>query len=106
IVCSNVLEHVEDDVGALQQLHELLVPGGHLVLVVPMLQALHGQIDRAIGHYRRYGRAEIAEKLRKAGFTAEHTAPMNALGIPGWWLNSVLLRRSSVPGVQARLNDL
>jgi hypothetical protein len=31
---------------------------------------------------------------------------MNALGIPGWWLNSVVLRRSSVPGFQAWLNDL
>jgi hypothetical protein len=31
---------------------------------------------------------------------------MNALGIPGWWLNSVVLRRRTVPGVQARVNDL
>jgi hypothetical protein len=30
---------------------------------------------------------------------------MNAIGIPGWWLNSVALRRRSVPGFQARLND-
>jgi len=104
-VCSNVLEHVEDDLAALRQLHDLLAEGGRLVLVVPMLPALYGGIDRAIGHYRRYRRGELAEKLAKAGFSVEHEQPMNAIGIPGWWLNSVVLRRRSVPGFQARLND-
>jgi SAM-dependent methyltransferase len=105
IVCSNVLEHVEDDVAALQQLRDRLADGGRLLLVVPMLPALYGAIDRAIGHYRRYRRAELVDKLAKAGFSVEHTQPMNAIGIPGWWLNSVVLRRRSVPGLQARLND-
>ena len=27
------------------------------------------------------------------------------LGVPGWWLNAVVLRRSAVPGFQARVND-
>jgi glycosyltransferase involved in cell wall biosynthesis len=106
IVCANVLEHVEDDVAALAQLHQLLEPGGRLVLVVPMLRALYGEIDRAIDHHRRYERGEIEEKLVKAGFSVEHVSAINALGIPGWWLNSVVLRRRSVPGIQARINDL
>jgi glycosyltransferase involved in cell wall biosynthesis len=106
VVSANVLEHVEDDGAALRQIFALLEPGGCVVLVVPMLRALYGQIDRAIDHYRRYERAEIEEKLVKAGFVVETTAPMNALGIPGWWFNSVVLRRRSVPGIQARLNDL
>jgi SAM-dependent methyltransferase len=105
VVSGNVLEHVEDDEAGLRQIFALLEPGGRVVLVVPMLRALYGQIDRAIHHYRRYERAEIEEKLVKAGFAVETTAPMNALGVPGWWLNSVLLRRRSVPGIQARIND-
>jgi len=106
IVCANVLEHVEDDGAGLRQIHELLEPGGRVVLVVPMLRALYGEIDRAIHHFRRYERAELVEKLEKAGFAVETTQPMNALGIPGWWLNSVVLRRKTVPGFQAWLNDL
>ena len=35
----------------------------------------------------------------------EHVSALNAIGIPGWWLNSVLLRRRAVPGIQARIND-
>jgi len=106
VVCANVLEHVEDDMAGLRQIHDLLAPGGRVVLVVPMLRALYGQIDRAIDHHRRYERAELVERLEKAGFAVEETRPLNALGIPGWWLNSVVLRRRSVPGFQAWLNDL
>jgi glycosyltransferase involved in cell wall biosynthesis len=106
VVSANVLEHVEDDGAALRQIFDLLEPGGRVVLVVPMLRALYGSIDEAIHHFRRYERAELEEKLAKAGFEVETTAPMNALGIPGWWLNSVVLRRRTVPGIQARVNDL
>jgi len=29
----------------------------------------------------------------------------NLIGVPGWYLNARLLRRRSVPGLQARMND-
>ncbi len=105
IVCLNVLEHVEDDMSALRRLHALLEPGGRLVLVVPALEALHGAIDVAIGHFRRYGEPVIRARLAEAGFDAEHTRYFNSLGIPGWWFNSVVLRRRSVPSIQARINS-
>jgi glycosyltransferase involved in cell wall biosynthesis len=105
VVCSNVLEHVEDDDGALRAMRELLAPGGRVVLIIPALRQLYGSIDRAIGHYRRYTREEIAQKLRAAGLEVEHLSFFNMLGVPGWFLNARLLRRRTVPGVQARLND-
>ena len=30
----------------------------------------------------------------------------NLLGVAGWYLNARVLRRRTVPGLQARLNDL
>jgi glycosyltransferase involved in cell wall biosynthesis len=105
VVCSNVLEHVEDDLGALRQLRGLLGDEGRLLLVVPMLGALYGTIDLALEHKRRYERGELAEKLEKAGFRVERLTPLNALGVPGWWLNSRVLRRRAVPAFQARVND-
>jgi glycosyltransferase involved in cell wall biosynthesis len=106
IVCLNVLEHIEDDRQALRRLWETLVPGGRLVLLVPAHQRLYGAIDRAIHHYRRYERTGLLARLAEAGFATEHTAFFNRLGVLGWYANSVLLRRTRVPGVQLRLQNL
>jgi glycosyltransferase involved in cell wall biosynthesis len=105
IMCLNVLEHVEDDEAALGRFHELLPDAGRLILLVPMLPALYGAIDRALHHYRRYARAELLAKCRRAGFEIEHVSALNVLGIAGWYLNSRVLRRTAVPGIQAKLND-
>lgn len=106
VVCLNVLEHVEDDRRALRRLAETLVPGGRLILLVPAHRRLYGAIDRAIGHYRRYERAEIADRLRDAGCEVEHIGFFNSLGVLGWYVNSALLGRTRVPGLQLRLQNL
>ncbi len=106
VVCLNVLEHVEDDRRALRRLFEVLVPEGRLVLLVPAHRRLYGAIDRAIHHYRRYERAELVERVREAGFEVEHARFFNRLGVLGWYLNSVLLGRTRVPGLQLRLQNL
>jgi glycosyltransferase involved in cell wall biosynthesis len=105
VVCSNVLEHVADDGAALRAMRDLLVPGGRVVLIIPALPALYGAIDEAIGHHRRYTRAEVERKLADAGLAVEHVSYFNVLGVAGWFLNARVLRRRSVPGVQARMND-
>ncbi len=105
VVCSNVLEHIADDAKALAAMRDVLEPGGRVVLVVPALQSLYGTIDRAIHHYRRYSRDELRDKLERAGLAVEHVSYFNMLGVPGWFLNARLLKRQSVPGVQARIND-
>jgi glycosyltransferase involved in cell wall biosynthesis len=106
ILCLNVLEHIENDEAVLRHLCNFLPSGGRLILILPALKALYGEIDKAIHHYRRYEKAEIEEKLHAAGFHIEETHFYNMLGIPGWYLNSRLLKRTAVPGFQARLNDL
>jgi glycosyltransferase involved in cell wall biosynthesis len=106
ILCFNVLEHVEDDRGALRRLRDSLAPGGRLLLLVPAHERLFGAIDRAIDHYRRYERAGLIAKLEEAGFHVEHTQFFNRLGVVGWYLNSVFLRRTRVPGLQLHLQNL
>jgi glycosyltransferase involved in cell wall biosynthesis len=105
VVCANVLEHIADDAGALRAMRGALEPGGRIVLVVPALRPLYGSIDRAIGHFRRYTRADLLAKLDAAGLDVETVRYFNAVGVPGWFVNTRLLGRRSVPGVQARIND-
>ena len=105
VLCVNVLEHIEDDEASIEHFFSILPSGGRVVLIVPALSPLYGTIDRAIGHYRRYERDEIVCKLQRAGFQIEKTRFFNALGILGWYLNSRVLKRRSVPYFQARIND-
>ena len=105
ILYVDVLEHIEDDRAALRAMRDVLTPGGRVILIIPAHQALHGSIDRAIGHYRRYDRHEIEAKLADAGLAPEHVSYFNVLGVPGWFLNARILQRQSVPGFQARVND-
>src|SRR5262245_2887869 len=48
VVCLNVLEHIEDDLFALEQMRAVLNPGGKLALLVPAHQILYGEFDRAV----------------------------------------------------------
>jgi SAM-dependent methyltransferase len=103
IICLNVLEHIADDRGALTRLRELLQPGGRLLLLVPAHRQLYGTIDEAIGHHRRYERQDLVRLLGECGLEVESDIHVNATSIPGWLLNGRILRRRSVPGMQARI---
>jgi SAM-dependent methyltransferase len=105
IICLNVLEHVDDDISALQAIRRLLAPSGRLVLLVPALPALYGTIDRALGHHRRYKRAGLADLLNATGFKLAHIEYFNIAGIPGWWLAGRILRRNQIPSGSLKLYD-
>ncbi len=92
VICLNVLEHIQDDLRALVQMHGLLTPGGRLVLLVPAFQFLHGSVDQALGHYRRYTRSDLIPIMRQAGFVVENSFYMNVIGIAGWFWNNRIVR--------------
>ena len=56
VVLVNVLEHILDDGLAMRSIHDLLRPGGHLLLFVPAMPSLYSELDRRHGHHRRYTR--------------------------------------------------
>ena len=65
IVACEVLEHIEDDEGALRQWASRLLPGGRLLLTVPAHRRRFGASDTWAGHYRRYDREDL-ERLAAA----------------------------------------
>ena len=64
----DVVEHIEDDVGFLNHLWDLLVPGGMLYVTVPAYQALWSHEDADGGHFRRYRLNNLNKKFSKSGF--------------------------------------
>ncbi|HVH78374.1 MAG TPA: class I SAM-dependent methyltransferase, partial [Stellaceae bacterium] len=67
----DVLEHIEDDFGALRTFHRCLGPGGRLYLTVPAYQWLASDRDRALGHFRRYSLKSLRALVAQAGFKTD-----------------------------------
>ncbi|MGF1529144.1 MAG: methyltransferase domain-containing protein [Candidatus Competibacterales bacterium] len=78
----DVLEHIQDDRGALAALGARLKPRGHLVLTVPAHQWLYGRHDRWLCHFRRYGHRQLAEVLEANGFGVRRLHYFNCLLFP------------------------
>ncbi|MBA2463843.1 MAG: class I SAM-dependent methyltransferase [Nocardioidaceae bacterium] len=93
VVAINVLEHIDDDSGALRSLASLVEPGGRIVLWVPGYMQLYGEFDRAVGHVRRYTPRTLTAAITQAGLTPELVRPVNLLGGIAWWLT---VRRGGV----------
>lgn len=97
IVCSNVLEHVEDDDAVLKNFYQLLPAGGKLIVLVPALKMLYNILDRELGHFRRYNRKELIQKLTLNSYKINYLTFFNFFGILGWFVNGTLLRRRFLP---------
>ena len=80
IYTSNVLEHIEDDLAILRDLKRNLKPGGYLVIYVPAFEILFSKLDVKVGHYRRYSKRDLLEKLEGAGFDVEFIQYSDSLG--------------------------
>ena len=77
----NTLEHIEDDFKTLQDLYNKLNSGGKLILYVPALPFLYSSMDKKTGHYRRYRKKDLSEKLIKAGFNIEKIEYCDCIGV-------------------------
>lgn len=103
IVCLNVLEHIADDAAALAGLARLLPPGGRLVLQVPNYPSLFGSLDESYGHFRRYSRRTISQRVEAAGLRITKIRNFNPLAIPGWFVSAKVLRTKRLSIGSARM---
>ncbi len=105
-VAWNVLEHVDDDTGALDEMFEALPRGGRVVVFSPAGRFLMSGMDRRMGHYRRYARGELSAKAAVAGFKPLVERQVNLVGVAGWFLNAHILAQRALPAGQSRAFDL
>ena len=68
IICSEVLEHIPDDMAAMQELSRVMKPVGRLIITFPHRKFYFAIDDRFVGHYRRYEISEMENKLKEYGF--------------------------------------
>ena len=82
ILLLDVLEHIEDDLGALTVLRRKLAPGGRLLLTVPAAPWMWSGHDVAHHHHRRYTAGSLGKVLKTAGFAVRHQSHYNSLLYP------------------------
>jgi SAM-dependent methyltransferase len=92
VIGINVLEHIEDDGKALSHLRSLLKPSGRLLLLIPSKKWAYTDLDRQLGHFRRYEKKELAVKLVKASFRIEMLYFFNLVGLMGWVIRDKIQR--------------
>jgi SAM-dependent methyltransferase len=68
LLAFEVLEHIEDDHGALRSWARFLRPGGRVLISVPAHMRKFGRSDEITGHVRRYERRGLSDLLQGAGF--------------------------------------
>ena len=78
----DVLEHVEDDEGALTALAGRLAPNGRIVMTVPAFPWLWSRHDERHHHFRRYTRTYLAEVADKAGLKMDKSFYFNTVLFP------------------------
>jgi SAM-dependent methyltransferase len=105
IVCMNVLEHIRDDVAVLREFRSLIAPGGRLVLLIPAIPLAFGEIDRRLGHYRRYTKRSVRTLFANSGWRAVHLRYFNVVGLLGWLWNTKVLVKHEQSDHQIRLFD-
>jgi SAM-dependent methyltransferase len=109
---SNVLEHIEDDQGALRNISRVLPPGAPIFLLVPAFMAIYGAHDREDHHFRRYTKRSLKAMVAPLDIKVERMYYMNLPGFFAWYLLGRVLRKplseggiglydKIVPGIRA-----
>ena len=82
----DVVEHLTDDLQIFRSVHNILKPGGMLLLTVPAHQSLWSYFDEVSHHCRRYEKSDLRSKLNECGFEIEYLSHFMASIYPLLWL--------------------
>jgi SAM-dependent methyltransferase len=97
VICSEVLEHIPNDVGAMRELARVLRPGGTMAITVPRFgpELINWALSDAYhnvpgGHIRIFRKSQLKKRLTSVGMqvTGHHYA--HGLHSPYWWLKCLV----------------
>ena len=96
IIYFNVLEHIEEDISEIKSALDKLNKGGHLIILVPAHQKMYSKLDKAVGHYKRYG----VDFFKKNRFDNSKIVKLYFLDVFGYLLyyaNKIFFKEETYP---------
>lgn len=97
VICSEVLEHIPDQEGAVREITRVLKPGGDLVVSVPrylpericwtLSESYHNTPN---GHIRIYRKNKLRDLLEGSGSRVWASHFAHSLHTPYWWLKCLV----------------
>ena len=97
VICSEVLEHIPDDVGAMRELARVLRPGGTMAITVPRYgpEVVNWALSDAYhnvpgGHIRIYRKSVLEGRLHSVGLSTTGRHYAHGLHSPYWWLKCLV----------------
>ena len=91
----DVVEHIKEDELVLEQMFQVVKPGGGILVTVPQHRFLWSAVDDYSHHQRRYSRRELTEKVRRASFSIVHITSFVTVLLPLMMASRALRRRFS-----------
>lgn len=104
ILYVNVLEHIKEHEQELSLVRNSLKEGGYFLGFVPALSWLYSDLDKKLGHVRRYKKPDLVRLVEQARFKIIKVKYFDLAGILPWFIFFVLLK-SSIAGAQVSLYD-
>ena len=80
VFSSNVLEHIKDDKKIIRDIYKKLKIDGVIFLYLPAKKSLWTSLDFKVGHYRRYEKSDLINKLQSCGFMVEKCHFSDSIG--------------------------
>lgn len=97
VICINVLEHIRKDQLAIGNIYSVLPNAGRIIIFIPSCPKIYGSLDIAFGHFRRYSKNNITDKLLQSKFKIEYIRYFNFLGIIWWFIAGKILKIRNLP---------
>lgn len=95
IMYLHVLEHIKNDLKEIKDATNKLNNGGHLIIIAPAYQKLYGNLDKAVGHFRRYEKKFFKKDFQNLELLkVKH---LDSIGLLLYYLNKIFFSKETFP---------
>jgi SAM-dependent methyltransferase len=104
-IAASVLEFVNEPGAVVKNLAAQLAPGGKLLIIVPNATGLYSNLDRTLGHKRRFDSGELGRLIADAGLDVTSIVRFNSAAYLAWVLSGKLLGSARLNRITLKLFD-